>query len=191
MKDTYTVTVEVHDGFDSNYNPSTASDDTIDVTITVTAAPTMPVRPPTTGGGSSGGGGSSSGGGGSFTSIVAAPVFGEGSRTSRTVPENAQPGDDVGAPVSARDGRGEAVTYTLVGTDDALFTVDGSTGQIRVAPGAVFDYEGGQRTYEVDVRARSSGSRAATIRVVIRITNVDLTGIAKGYDRNGNELHRL
>ena len=36
VKDTYTVTVEVHDGFDSNYNPSTASDDTIDVTITVT-----------------------------------------------------------------------------------------------------------------------------------------------------------
>ena len=70
VKDTYEVTVSVHDGFDADYNPSDGSDDTIDVTITVTAAPTVVRRPPTTGGngGSSGGGGG--GGGGAFTPIV-------------------------------------------------------------------------------------------------------------------------
>ena len=48
---TYEVTVSVHDGFDANYSPSTVSDDTIAVTITVTATPTVVQRPPTTGGG--------------------------------------------------------------------------------------------------------------------------------------------
>ena len=54
-KSTYTVTVSVHDGFDDAYNPSTASDATIDVTITVTTAPV--VRRATSGGGGGGGGG--------------------------------------------------------------------------------------------------------------------------------------
>ena len=37
-KDTYVVTVSVHDGFDDAYSPSTDPDDTIQVTITVTQA---------------------------------------------------------------------------------------------------------------------------------------------------------
>ena len=45
VKDTYVVTVSVHDGFDTAYISSDASDDTIEVTITVTAAP-VTVRPP-------------------------------------------------------------------------------------------------------------------------------------------------
>ncbi len=57
VKDTHTVTVSVHDGFDSAYNPSTASDATLDVTIMVTAAPVVVRRPPTGGGGGGGGGG--------------------------------------------------------------------------------------------------------------------------------------
>ena len=38
-EDTYTVMVSVHDGFDASYSPSTDSDATIEVTITVTACP--------------------------------------------------------------------------------------------------------------------------------------------------------
>ena len=41
VKDTYTVTVEVRDGFDASYTPSSEVDATIDVTITV-----APPRPP-------------------------------------------------------------------------------------------------------------------------------------------------
>ena len=36
VKDTYTATVDVHDGFDSGYNPDDSVDNSIDVTITVT-----------------------------------------------------------------------------------------------------------------------------------------------------------
>ena len=37
VKDTYTVTIDVHDGFDASYDPSDATDASIEVTITVTA----------------------------------------------------------------------------------------------------------------------------------------------------------
>ena len=44
-QNTYTVTVEVHDGFDQQYAPLTTADDSIDVTITVTVtAPRSPRR---------------------------------------------------------------------------------------------------------------------------------------------------
>ena len=41
-KDTYSVSVSVHDGFDATYIPSTTQDDTIEVTITVTARTVTP-----------------------------------------------------------------------------------------------------------------------------------------------------
>ncbi len=184
---TYDVTVSVHDGFDANYNESTAPDDTIDVTITVTAAPTVR-RPPTTGTGGSTGGGGGGGGGGTFTRIIPPPVFSEGFQTSRNVPENAQPGDAIGDPISARDNQGEAVTYSLSGANAALFTIDAQTGQISIAEGAVFDFEGEQNTYQVTVVAKNASGASASIRVVIKITNVALSGIANDYDVNGNEV---
>ena len=54
MKRIYTVTVSVHDGFNATYDPSSAVDDTADVTITVTEA-----GPSIFGGGGGGGGGPS------------------------------------------------------------------------------------------------------------------------------------
>ena len=182
------MTVSVHDGFDAAYSPSTASDDTIDVTITVTAAPTVVRRPPTTGGngGSSGGGGG--GGGGAFTPIIPPPVFGEGFQTSRSVSEDAKPGDEVGEPVSARSVQGQTVTYSLSGIDAALFIIDEQTGQISIAEGAVFDFEGEQNRYQLTVVATNASGATASIRIIVTITNVALTGIAGNYDANGNEL---
>ena len=60
VKDTYFVTVSVHDGFDDSYNLDTEIDDSVEVTITVTEVPSTII-----GGGSSGGGGGGGGGGGS------------------------------------------------------------------------------------------------------------------------------
>ena len=114
-------------------------------------------------------------------------MFGEGFQTSRSVPENAQPGDDIGAPVTARTVQGQTVTYSLSGTDAALFTIDEQTGQMSIAEGAVFDFEGEQNTYAVSVVARNASGATASIRIVITITNVALQGIAGIYDANGNE----
>ena len=59
--------------------------------------------------------------------------------TIREVAENAPGGTLVGAPVTATDADGDALTYTLSGAD--AFVIDAATGQIRVADGATLDYE--------------------------------------------------
>lgn len=58
-KDTHTVTVSVHDGFDATYNPSPTTDHTIEVTIVVSVS-SRPLAP--RGGGDGGGGGGGGGG---------------------------------------------------------------------------------------------------------------------------------
>ena len=58
-KDTHTVTVSVHDGFDATYNPSPTTDHTIEVTIVVSVS-SRPLAP--RGGGAGGGGGGGGGG---------------------------------------------------------------------------------------------------------------------------------
>ena len=55
VEDTYTVTVSVHDGFDSSYNPSQSVDDSVAVTITVTAVSTPIITGVGVGGGGGGG----------------------------------------------------------------------------------------------------------------------------------------
>ncbi len=59
--------------------------------------------------------------------------------TIREVVENSPGGTLVGAPVTATDADGDALTHTLSGAD--AFVIDASTGQIRVADGAALDYE--------------------------------------------------
>ena len=60
------------------------------------------------------------------------PFFPEGQKTSRTVLESAAAGVAIGAPVAARDADSDTFTYSLSGTDAALFDIDSSTGQLRV-----------------------------------------------------------
>ncbi len=67
------------------------------------------------------------------------PAFDDGQSTTRTIAENALAGAAVGAPVSATDPDKDRLTYRLVGTDGANFTIDETTGQIRVR--TVLDYE--------------------------------------------------
>ena len=172
----YTVTIDVHDGFDDSYNPSESIDATIVVTITVTAAPRV-VRPPTTGGGGSSGGGGG-GGGGSFGNQ--APAFG-GIRTTRSAPENTGPGENIGAPVVAGDPDGDTLTYALGGADAASFDIVARSGQLQTK--ATLDYETkGIYTVTVEVRdgKNSSGSadnaRDDVITVIIAVTDVDEDG---------------
>ena len=64
VQNTYTVVVEVNDGFDGSYDPSDSTDDTVEVTIAITALSTQRgTFGGGFGGGGSGGGGSGGGGG--------------------------------------------------------------------------------------------------------------------------------
>ena len=173
----YTVIVNVHDGFNSSYSPSTALDDTVEVTITVTRVAARQPSPP------------------SPPSPPPPPLaFQEGTEASRTVPEDAQPGDEVGAPVLATSTQGLEITYSLTGTDSELFTVNEVTGQIHVADGSAFDYEGERKTYEVTMRAKTTSGNSSfevSIAVSIVVSNVDRPGIAGDFDLDHDECISL
>ncbi|MDE2869004.1 MAG: fibronectin type III domain-containing protein, partial [Chloroflexota bacterium] len=62
-----------------------------------------------------------------------------GDRLTREIAENSPAGTPVGAPIAASDGNGDALTFALTGT--SAFVIDAASGQIRVAGGAVLDYE--------------------------------------------------
>ena len=191
----YSVQVRVHDGFGPDYQSRDIGvDATIDVTVTVTAAPVV-VRPPstppppadeeettttTTTGGSAGGGGGGGGGGGVFLVPVAPapgpPSFTAGLRTVRPVAADAQPGDVVGRPVVAVHPTATSVSYSLSGTDAALFTIDGQTGQIRLGPEG--SLEPG-RTYTVSLTVTDNLGRTDTVEVSIQVETVS---VVQRYD---------
>ena len=92
----------------------------------------------------------------------------------RTMAENT--GEAVGAPVAATGPDGGWLTYALGGLAVSLFVIDADTGQIRVGAGTALDYEVDKNVYE------------ATVAVTIKVTDVDLPGIANDYDADDNEL---
>ena len=98
-----------------------------------------------------------------------APVFTDGSSTTRSVAENTDSGTDIGSAVSATDADGHTLTYSLDGTDANTFSIDSTTGQLRT--NAVLDYET-KSIYTVSVTV-SDGKLTATIAVTINVTDVD------------------
>ena len=107
----------------------------------------------------------------SVIDVPEAPVF-PVSSTTRSFPENTPPGRGIGAPVVATDDDGDALTYTLEGTDASSFAIDPLTGQLRTRPGVYYDYE--TRTfYSVTVRATDPSNASATVIVSINVTDVD------------------
>ena len=145
---------------------------TVQLRITEVAPPvTVVTRPPVTGGG---------GGGGGFGSAPVAPGFADGFRTSRSVAENARPGDAVGGPVSATHPDELEIAYSLSGTDAASFAVDEETGQVRVKEGVELTLG---RTYTVNLTATGSAGFGAIIIVMIEVTKASFSP----YDSNGND----
>ncbi len=98
-----------------------------------------------------------------------APIFEDGSATTRSIAENTGSGVDIGAPVSASDADNDSLTYTLGGTDAASFEINSTNGQLRTK--GALDYET-KRTYSVTVTA-SDGKLSDSITVTINVTDVD------------------
>ena len=119
--------------------------------------------------------------------------------TERSVKENAIPGTKIGAPVAAtdigRDGRQERLTYTLGGTDADSFTLDTTTGQIRVKSGTTLDNET-KNSYSVTVMATDpsdtdADQSRASIPVTIKIENIDETPIVTVSRTEGTKAGTL
>ena len=180
-RNTYAVTMSVRDGKDPEGNADSRTDDTIGVTINVTDVNETPPRTARRSGGGGGGGG----GGGIVPSRP--PAFITGARTAITITGALPSGANAGRPVAAADATDYGLTYSLAGPDAALFTIDQSTGQIRVAPGTTLDYQARRNTYTVDVTARNIFGATATTRVTITVTSAALGSLGSRYDADNNE----
>ena len=98
------------------------------------------------------------------------PIFTSGAAVS--VAEN-QSADSVLYTAQATDEDGDALTYSLSGTDAARFTIDPATGAVRFIASPDFenpDDAGGNNVYDITVTA-SDGTNETEHNVAITVTN--------------------
>ena len=103
------------------------------------------------------------------------PTFDEGADTTRSLPENSLSGILVGAPLTATDADGDSLTYGLSGEDADAFEINPASGQLRTKIGQTYDYET-QQTYSPTVTVEDIRGGAASIDVVVSLTDVDESG---------------
>ena len=104
-----------------------------------------------------------------------APVFTDGSSTTRTIAENTASGVNIGSAVAATDADTDTLTYTLGGTDAAAFNIVSTSGQLQT--NASLDYET-KSSYSVTVTATDTSgasNNSASITVTINVTDVNET----------------
>ena len=111
-----------------------------------------------------------------------APVFTEGTSTTRSVAENTASGQNIGAPVTATDAdTSDTLTYTLGGTDAAAFGIVSASGQLQTS--AALDYET-QSSYAVTVSVSDGNGGADSINVTINVT-ADRAALVALYNATG------
>ena len=97
-----------------------------------------------------------------------APVFTEGTTTTRSVAENTASGQNIGGAVTATDtDTSDTLNYTLGGTDAADFGIVSSSGQLQTS--AALDYET-KDSYAVTVSVSDGKGGADSINVTINVT---------------------
>ena len=99
-----------------------------------------------------------------------APVFTEGSDTTRSIAENTNSGVDIGTAVSATDEDGDTLIYTLSGIDGTSFSIDSTSGQLKTM--TALNYEN-KDNYSVLVTASDNKSGTDEIQVTITITDAN------------------
>ena len=99
-----------------------------------------------------------------------APVFTDGTNTTRAIPENTASGTNIGTAVAATDADNDTLTYTLGGTDAASFTIVSTSGQLQTS--AALDYET-KASYSVTVSVSDGNGGSNTIDVTINITDAN------------------
>ncbi|RYE85099.1 MAG: cadherin repeat domain-containing protein, partial [Methanosarcinales archaeon] len=127
----------------------------------------------------------------SLTNVNEAPTFVAGVST-RSMPESIAPGTAIGLPIAATDpDAGTVLTYQILSVSPSsgagLFSIDGTTGLLRTASGAAFDYEQGVRAYIVSVRVADNGVPvlSSSIDVTVSVTDVNEAPVW------GASLHRF
>ena len=107
------------------------------------------------------------------------PIFAS-SMMDRSVAENSGAGTAVGARMQATDADDDVLAYSLSDTnmdDDGLFTIDTSSGRIRVGAGTLLDFED-RNEYLVTVTAADPSNATASTTVTITVDDVNEPPIA-------------
>ena len=104
------------------------------------------------------------------TTTNTAPVFTDGTSTTRALAENIAAGINIGATIAATDANNDTLTYTLGGTDAASFAIDSTTGQLKTQ--TALDYET-KSSYSVTVSVSDGNGGSDSITVTINVTDVD------------------
>lgn len=95
-----------------------------------------------------------------------------------SIPEDAKAKTNVGSTITAEDPDvGDEITYELSGSDMFSLTTTSRSAQIVLAR-AGLDYERGTRTYNLTLTASDGYGGAATLEVVIRVTDVNEPPVA-------------
>ena len=106
----------------------------------------------------------------SVTDVNEAPSFATTTAT-RSIWENADFGEELGAAVAATDpDTGDTLTYTLGGTDAASFRIVSTSGMLQT--NALLDYET-KNVYSVSVSVSDGNGGSANISVTINITDAN------------------
>ena len=103
------------------------------------------------------------------TTANAGPVFTTESNNNRTieVPENTPGNTEIGTPYEATDANNDAITYSLTGADQALFTIGATSGQVSTGASTTFDYETAPNSYDITIKASDSDSGVSTLAVTV------------------------
>ena len=110
-----------------------------------------------------------------------APVFSDGTRTTRVVPENAAPNTNIGTVVAATDtDSGDTLTYTLSGTDASSFSIVSTSGQLQTR--TALDYET-KNSYSVTVSVSDGNGGSDSITVTIYVSDVNEWGFVPVQSR--------
>ena len=100
-----------------------------------------------------------------------APVFTEGSTTTRSIAENTASGTNIGSVVTATDANpGDTLSYTLGGVDANSFTIVETSGQLQTS--AALNYED-KNTYTVTATVSDNKGGTDSIDVTINVTDVN------------------
>ena len=109
-----------------------------------------------------------------------APVFADGTTTTRSVAENTAANTNIGSAVSATDADNDTLTYTLGGTDAASFSIVSTSGQLQTS--AALDYET-KSSYSVTVSVSDVRGGTDSITATINVTDVSEATITLISDR--------
>ncbi len=111
-----------------------------------------------------------------------APVFTDGTSTTRSIAENTAAGTDIGTPVAATDANGDdTLTYTLSGTDAATFDIVSTTGQLQTKNALNYEQK---NSYSVTVTVSDDEGGSDSIDVTINVTDVKNEGTQQQVERN-------